>query len=96
MGHRGTMGIFRFLPRKARAQESLGGEAVVRKYRDHKYISEIEKLIPIAAHVADQVAGAKPKLGLREEWANKWDRAYHRTMNSMAKEKGLRTLSTQV
>jgi hypothetical protein len=56
-----------------------------------QYVSERNKLIPIAEKYADKVAGKKPRSNgdTLETWNNKWNLAFHTQMNILAKNAGL-------
>jgi len=57
---------------------------------DTKYVTLRERLIPEAEAYADQVAGTRGNTKREvEEWAAKWNKAFHTMMDKLSKERGL-------
>lgn len=60
---------------------------------DMIYEKNRNKLMPEAEKYANEMTGLRPKTGANREqhieWSDKWNRAYHRRMNELAREKGL-------
>ena len=58
-----------------------------------RYVEKRNELIPEAEKEANRVAGPKPKKECGEDalwsWGQKWSRVFHRTMNTLAKERWL-------
>jgi hypothetical protein len=55
-----------------------------------KFINARNKLIPVAENHADKTAGAKPPKGTtHDDWADKWNQAYHGKMTELAGKMGL-------